>query len=83
MYAGLNPSLTILSFEPSPANYYLLSRNIEINKMDNRISAYCLAFNDVSGLNTFYMQNTELGGALNSFAESVDCQGKPFTAALK
>lgn len=83
LYAGLNSSLTILSFEPSPANYYLLSRNIEINKMDNRISAYCLAFNDISGLNTFYMQNTELGGALNSFAESVDCQGKPFTVALK
>jgi len=83
LYAGLNPSLTILSFEPSPANYYLLSRNIEINKMDDRISAYCLAFNDISGLNTFYMQNTELGGALNSFAESVDCQGKHFTASFK
>ncbi|MFZ0034205.1 MAG: FkbM family methyltransferase [Sedimentisphaerales bacterium] len=83
LYAGLNPSLTILSFEPSPANYYLLCRNLEINKMDNRISAYCLAFNDVSGLNTFYMQNTELGGALNSFAESVDCEGNPFTASLK
>jgi FkbM family methyltransferase len=83
LYAGLNSSLTILSFEPSPANYYLLSRNIEINKMDNRISAYCLAFNDISGLNTFYMQNTELGGALNSFAEAVDCEGNTFTAALR
>jgi FkbM family methyltransferase len=83
LYAGLNPSLTILSFEPSPANYYLLSRNIEINKMDSRISAYCLAFNDISGLNTFYMQNTEFGGALNSFAEPVDCQGNLFTASLK
>jgi len=83
LYAGLNPSMTVLSFEPSPANYYLLGRNIEINKMDDRISAYCLAFNDVSGLNTFYMQNTQLGGALNSFAESVDCLGKPFTASLK
>jgi FkbM family methyltransferase len=83
LYAGLNPSLTILSFEPSPANYYLLSRNIEVNKMDNRISAYCMAFNDISGLNTFYMRNTELGGALNSFAESVDCLGNAFTASLK
>ena len=83
LYAGLNPSLTILSFEPSPANYYLLSRNIEVNKMDDRISAYCLAFNDISGLNTFYMKNTELGGALNSFAEPVDCQGNLFTASLR
>jgi FkbM family methyltransferase len=51
--------------------------------MDDRILAYCLAFNDMSGLNTFYMRNTELGAALNSFAEPVDCEGNPFTASLK
>ncbi len=83
LYAGLNRSLKTLSFEPSPGNYYILNRNIEINKMDDRISAFCLAFNDTSGLDVFYMENTELGGAKSSFAESIDCLGKPFIAALK
>jgi FkbM family methyltransferase len=72
-----------LSFEPSPSNYYLLSRNIEINKFDNNISANCIAFNDITKLDVFFMANTELGGALNSFGEATDWQGKPFTASLK
>jgi len=82
LYAALR-KLTVLAFEPSPSNYYLLSRNIEINKMDDRISALCIAFNDITKLDSFYMANTDLGGAHSSFAEAVDWQGKPFTASLK
>jgi len=74
---------TVLSFEPSPSNYYLLSRNIEINKLDNKILAYCIAFNDITKLDVFFMANTELGGALNSFGEATDWQGNPFTPSLK
>ncbi|MFA5844038.1 MAG: FkbM family methyltransferase [Coriobacteriia bacterium] len=73
----------VLSFEPSPSNYYLLSRNIEINRLDNKVSAYCIAFNDTTKLDVFFMANTELGGALNSFGEATDWQGNPFTASLK
>ena len=82
LYAALR-NIVVLSFEPSPSNYYLLSRNVEINKMDNRISALCIAFNDTTRLDSFYMVNTELGGALNSFAEAVDWQGEPSTASFK
>lgn len=49
----------VLSFEPSPGNYYLLSRNIEINALDEAIAAYCIAFASASGLDTFYMSNTD------------------------
>jgi len=82
LYAALR-GLSVLAFEPSPSNYYLLSRNIEINKMDENISAYCIALNNVTKLDTFYMANTELGGALNSFGEARDWQGKFFEASLK
>jgi len=82
LYAAIKGH-TVLSFEPSPSNYYLLSRNIEINKFDNKISAYCIAFNDITKLDVFFIANTALGGALNSFGEAVDWQGKPFTASLK
>lgn len=82
LYAALK-GLNILAFEPSPSNYYLLSKNIEINKMDDRISAFCIAFNDTTKLDSFYMANTELGGALNSFGEAIDWRGKSFTASLK
>jgi FkbM family methyltransferase len=82
LYAALR-NVTVLSFEPSPGNYYLLSRNIEINRMDDRMSALCIAFNNDTRLDWFYMTNTELGGAKNSFGEAVDWQGKPFTPFLK
>ena len=82
LYAALR-DIAVISFEPSPSNYYLLNRNVEINKMDNRISALCIAFNDTTRLDSFYMANTELGGALNSFAEAVDWKGEPFPASFK
>lgn len=82
LYAALR-GLSVLAFEPSPGNYYLLSKNIEINKMDDKISAYCIALNDETKLDIFYMANTELGGALSSFGEARDWQGNIFTASLK
>ena len=72
-----------MSCEPSPSNYYLLSRNIGLNKVDEKISAYCLAFNHKTRLDTFYMSSTGLGDALNNFGEARDWQGSIFTAALK
>lgn len=81
LYAAIK-KVKVLSFEPSPSNYYILNRNIEINKMDNMISAYCLAFNDVTKLDVFFMENTQLGGALNSFGELIDYKGNPFIASM-
>ena len=52
--------------------YYLLSKNIERNKFDNNISAYCIALNDSSKLDTFFMESITLGGALNSFGVNKD-----------
>jgi FkbM family methyltransferase len=68
----------VLSFEPSPGNSYILSRNIELNGLDSRISAYCVAFSDVTELGTFQMSSTVLGGSLNSFGDAIDWQGKRF-----
>jgi len=81
LYAALRLN-TVMAFEPAAINYFLLNRNIEINNMDKKISSLCLAFSDVSSLDSFYMSNTEWGGALHSFSESVDFQEKPFTASL-
>ena len=82
LYAALRGS-SVLAFEPSPGNYYLLSRNIELNNFSERVSSYCLAFNDHTLLDSFYMSNTELGGALSSFGEAVDWKGETFNAIFK
>jgi FkbM family methyltransferase len=82
LYAAFR-KLSVVSFEPSPSNYYLLNKNIEINKLDDRISALCIAFNDHTRLDAFYMANTKPGGSLNTFAEAVDWQGKYYEASFK
>lgn len=82
LYAALK-HVTVLAFEPSAGNYYLLNRNIQINRMDDRVSGFCVAFNDVTRLAAFHMQNIDLGGALNSFGDAIDWQGAPFKALFK
>lgn len=77
LYAALR-GINTLSFEPSPGNYYILGRNIELNNFDNRISSFCIAFNDETRLDSFYMANTELGGACNSFGEALDWKGESY-----
>jgi FkbM family methyltransferase len=83
LYAALKPDLTVLAFEPAAMNYYVLNRNIEINKLDRNIASFCLAFNDGSCLDHFYMSSTEFGEALHSFARAVDWRNKPFTPKFR
>lgn len=75
LYAGLR-GVRVLAFEPSPGNYYVLNKNVEINTLDSVLSAYNIAFNDETLLHTFFMQDTSLGSALNSFGEGA-IQGGP------
>ena len=73
----------VVAFEPSAANYYLLNKNIEINNMDDAIVAYSVALNDGVCLDYLHMSNSELGGALNSFGEAKDWQGRSYTPSFK
>jgi FkbM family methyltransferase len=82
LYAALR-GLTVYAFEPGPGNYYLLSRNVEVNGFGERISSFCLAFNDETRFDSFYMSTTDLGGACSSFGEAIDFKGETYTAKFK
>ncbi|KJU81330.1 methyltransferase FkbM domain protein [Candidatus Magnetobacterium bavaricum] len=71
LYAA-KKGVSVLSFEPSSANYYVLCKNIELNKVSDNISPYCIAFNDSSELAYFNMSTLEIGGAISSFGQSID-----------
>jgi len=75
--------VSVYAFEPAPGNFYLLSRNIELNGFDERIASFCIAFNDASRIDTFYMASTDLGAAMNTFGQATDWQGQPYTAKIK
>jgi len=72
LYAAKRQNIRVLSFEPSAANYHILSKNIEINEMDSTVSGYCMAFSDTSEVGYLNMSNTIPGGALSCFGQSQD-----------
>ena len=83
LYAALRPQIQVLAFEPAAANYYVLNKNIEINKMDNKISSFCLAFHNATSLDHLNCTTTDVGGALSSFATLRDWQGQRFSPVFQ
>lgn len=67
---------SVLAFEPSAANYFLLQKNIECNQFDKKIQAFCLAFSDTSEIGYLNMSTIQMGGAINNFgdiSDSIEC----------
>jgi FkbM family methyltransferase len=83
LYAAKRSDIRVLAFEPSPFNYYALCRNVELNRLGESLSAYCLAFNDATVLDYFNMSTVEIGGALSSFGETTDYWGKQFNPQFR
>lgn len=79
LYAALRPGVSVVAFEPSASSYAAFTRNIEINRMDGRIAAYCLAFSGRTEINVLNMNQTGaghsmhgFGTALNAYDEQID-----------
>jgi FkbM family methyltransferase len=53
--AHWNPHLQVVAFEPVPQIYQGLQRNIKLNDLQTRVSAYPMALSDVSGAATLYV----------------------------
>jgi FkbM family methyltransferase len=83
VYAAINRKVRVLAFEPLAANYFLLNRNIEENRLSDTVSAYCLALNDSDIIDKFHVRDTGFGSALSSFAEAIDHNGEPFQARFE
>jgi FkbM family methyltransferase len=69
LYAALKQKVKVLAFEPSAFNYFMLMKNVDINSMDDRISAFCIAFNDVSTLGCLNMNYLEVGDSCHELVE--------------
>jgi len=78
LYAAVNRRCRVLAFEPSAANYYLLNRNIELNRLDEHVKAFCMAFSGSSAADALNMAGTGFGGALSSFGMPIDPFGGHF-----
>ena len=79
-----NKSSSTISFEPSTSNLRILSRNIYINNLENRIKIFPLPLTNKE--NCFLTMNENdfnEGGALNTIGESINFEGKKFDSKMK
>lgn len=75
IYAAKALGLRVLAFEPSASTYAVLTRNIELNGLDARVDAYCLAFDDHSHLEHLRMASTEAGHSMHAFGQDHSVKG--------
>lgn len=72
IYAAAVRGCRVVAFEPSPTNFYVLTKNIQLNGLSERIVAFPFALSDVTGMGQLNMHTLEPGGALSHFGERVE-----------
>ena len=79
-----NPKSTTIAFEPSSSNLRVLTRNISINNLEKNIKVVSMP---LTNKKTIFQEMKEgqfiEGGAMNSFGEKFDFEGKEFQTTMK
>jgi FkbM family methyltransferase len=70
LYAGAVRSCTVLAFEPSAANYAILTRNVQLNGLHPRVVAYGFALSGETSLGILNLDSAAGGGAMNEFGRA-------------
>jgi FkbM family methyltransferase len=69
LYAAVRTGCTVLAFEPSAANFHVLARNIQLNDLGGRMTAYCLALSGRTELGVLNLASVALGSAMSQFGK--------------
>jgi FkbM family methyltransferase len=80
IWAAATRHARVFAFEPEAQNYALLNRNIMLNGLSERVTAYCLGLSDVSGLSVLHMADLRLGGSCHALGEALDFRLEPMQA---
>jgi len=79
-----NIDSTTIAFEPSSSNLRVLTRNISINNLEKSIKVFTMPLTNKE--NSFQIMNEGNfveGGALNSFGQKFNFEGKEFDSTMK
>jgi FkbM family methyltransferase len=82
LWAAKTRGARVFAFEPEAQNYALLNRNIALNDLGGRITAYCLALSDEAGYSELHLSALQIGGSCHSLGERVDFRHQPMTPAF-
>ncbi len=80
IFASVFARARVFSFEPESQNYALLNRNILLNKVSERVVAWCCAMSDERKFDRLYLSQTEVAGSGHEFGAEVTPELKPTKA---
>ena len=72
LYAAVKRHLRVSAFEPSSANFYVLTRNCQLNGLTERLNAYCMAFAGATKLGFINLASYSMGAGSNQFGKLGD-----------
>ena len=79
-----HPQSTTIAFEPSSSNLRVLTRNISINNLEKNIKVVSIPLTNKKNIFQEMKEGQFVeGGALNSFGEEFDFEGKKFQPSMK
>jgi len=79
-----HPKSTTIAFEPSSSNLRVLTRNISINDLEKNINVVPIPLTNKKNIFQEMKEGQFVeGGALNSFGEKFDFEGKQFKPTMK
>ena len=76
IYAVIKSKVHAYAFEPMPLNYKSLCLNISLNKVNDKITPFCLALNDKNMFSYLYIKWLEEGYAGTSFNTPLEISSK-------
>jgi FkbM family methyltransferase len=83
LYAGLRPGIEVSAFEPAAASYAALCRNVEANRLADRVGAYCIAISDRNEFGRLNLSATNAASVFNAFDSTRDCFGDEIRVAFR
>lgn len=83
IYAALVAGCRVVAIEPGAANYWTLCKNIELNRLDDMVTALCIALGEEHKCADLYLYSSESGGAQNALDRPQDDRGKTFKPQFK
>jgi FkbM family methyltransferase len=70
LYAAARLNCKVLSFEPSGANFFVLARNIQLNRLNEQVTAYCVALSGATELGVLNVGSAAMGAAMSQFGKT-------------
>lgn len=70
LIAAVGQDCIVHAFEPHFASYYVTTRNVFANKLQNRMTVYPLAISDGESYGTMFLSSTTAGKSLNNYGEA-------------